>query len=54
MYAQLRLDSRIAVITGGSKGLGRAMAESMASAGATVIVTARNEEPCRSCAKPSR
>jgi 3-oxoacyl-[acyl-carrier protein] reductase len=40
---ELRLDGRSALITGGSKGLGRAMAETFASAGANVSVIARDK-----------
>ena len=38
-----RLDGRVALITGGSKGLGMAMASGLASAGADVLLTSRNE-----------
>ena len=38
-----RLDGRVAVITGGSKGLGRSMASGLASAGAEVVICSRNE-----------
>jgi len=38
---RFRLDGRTAVITGGSRGLGRVMAEALASAGANVVLTAR-------------
>jgi NAD(P)-dependent dehydrogenase (short-subunit alcohol dehydrogenase family) len=41
---QFDLTGRSAIITGGSKGLGEAMAAGLASAGADVLLTSRNEE----------
>ena len=40
---ELRLDGRTALITGGSRGLGRAMAETFAAAGAAVAAVARDQ-----------
>ncbi|MGG5810046.1 SDR family NAD(P)-dependent oxidoreductase [Falsiroseomonas sp. CW058] len=40
---QVRLDGRTALITGGSKGLGRAIAEHFVEAGAAVAIVARNQ-----------
>ena len=38
------LTGRVAIITGGSKGLGAAMAEGLASAGANLLLTSRNQD----------
>ena len=38
------LTGRVALITGGSKGLGKAMARTLATAGADIIVSSRNEK----------
>jgi len=37
------LSGKIALVTGGTKGIGKAIADRLAQAGATVIITARNE-----------
>ncbi len=37
-----RLEGRVAIVTGGTKGLGRSMAEGLASAGADVVICSRN------------
>ena len=39
-----RMDGRVALITGSSRGLGRAMALGFAAAGAHVCITARRED----------
>jgi NAD(P)-dependent dehydrogenase (short-subunit alcohol dehydrogenase family) len=48
---ELRLDGKITVITGASKGLGRAMALGFAEAGADVVVASRKLDACESVVK---
>ncbi len=45
-----KLNNRAAIVTGGSKGLGKAMAEGLASAGANLVITSRNEEEIETAA----
>ncbi len=46
-----RLDGRVALITGGSKGLGEAMAEALADAGADLMLVSRHEDEARAVAE---
>ena len=44
------LTDRVAIVTGGSTGLGRQMAEGLAEMGANVVLCARKKEPCQQAA----
>ena len=45
-----RLDGRVALITGGSKGLGRSIALGLAQAGATTVICSRHLRDCEEAA----
>lgn len=46
-----RLDGRVAIVTGGSKGIGKAIGRSLAAEGAHVVLAAREESPLRAAAE---
>jgi NAD(P)-dependent dehydrogenase (short-subunit alcohol dehydrogenase family) len=42
----MSLEGKVALVTGGSRGLGRVMVEGLAAAGADVVVASRKQEAC--------
>ena len=46
-----QLDNKIAIVTGAARGLGRGIAEKLASHGATVVLTDVNEDGVRQAAR---
>lgn len=48
------LSGRVAVVTGGSRGIGRAVAEGLARAGADVVIASRKVDNCRQAADEIR
>lgn len=48
---RFRLDGKVAIVTGGSRGLGRVIAGALAGAGAAVVVSARTLEPAEAVAR---
>lgn len=49
--SQFDLTDNVAIVTGGSKGLGEAMAAGLASAGASVLLVSRNEQEAKAAAE---
>ena len=49
--AQFRLDGKVALVTGGSRGLGKEMILAFARCGADVVIASRKVEACESLAK---
>ena len=50
-YSQLELNGKVAVVVGGTSGIGRAIAHGFAQAGADVIPTSRRQEQVESTAR---
>ncbi|GAB4410114.1 MAG: SDR family oxidoreductase [Microscillaceae bacterium] len=54
MLSQFQLSGKVAIVTGASKGIGEAIARTLAQAGAKVVVSSRNQEAVEAVAAQYR
>ena len=54
MASPFDLKGKVAIVTGSSRGIGRAAAEAMAELGARVVISSRKSEPCEEVARAIR